>query len=1503
MSSEEHEDIVPEISSEDPGSKARDPSSPSLIVGIGASAGGLEALQKLFTNLPPKSGMAFVVIQHLDPKHESIMGDLLGKFTTMEVQTVSEPVKVFPDHVYMIAPNVTLTIKDGLLQTHSPIDDRPFRAPIDKFFRSLGEDQKALAACVILSGTGSDGTIGLKSIKENGGLTIAQSPATAKYDSMPRNAINTGLVDHIANLEMIPPLLADYVRLLDGLPTADQFDDYTGKSLATIRRLLRQHTGHDFSAYKSGTLLRRVQRRMRVLLRTSLTDYVQELAIDREESQRLFKDLLIGVTHFFRDPEVFHKISSDVIPILLRETPSSDQIRIWVPGCATGEETYSLAILVAEALTGQEQAPRVQIFGTDLDDVALNIARQGFYGDGIADHLTPQRLDRFFIRQANGFLVRREIRDLCLFSPHNLVKDPPFSRLDLVSCRNLLIYWESELQQRAIALFHYSLKPYGFLVLGPSEQVGDHANLFRSFDKKMRIYKKLSDHTTSSQFPLPVLNEATRQPHHRRLTSAVASGQVEEIPVLFERALREEFGPAAVLINDAHEILYATRRTKDYLELPEGAFHNDLVTMLHPTLRLEISMAIRKAMLTHQPVIHPAIEIQKGEQIQKVTVIVKPVTATGDDLRLYMIVFQELGASVDRALVVQAPASTDQFTQDLEMELRRVKEQLQATIEDLQSANEELNASNEELLSMNEELHSTNEELQTSQEELQSVNEELETVNSELRQKVDQLDRANSDIENLLTNTQVAILFLDRSLRIVKFTPSLQQLFRILPSDVGRSLRDIVLRFSFEDFPETVHHVWKSLVPVEQEIWQSEDASWHLMRILPYRTVTDLVDGVIVTFIDITERKRVTAEAARLAAIVDSSTDAILGQTLDGIITTWNDGAEKMFGYSQEEAIGKPRSMLLPKDYEDDFTAVYPLLRAKKDVQPFFGRRARKDGTPFDVSISISPHYDPSGNVIGLAAIKRDVTHHKQIQDECLRLNQQLTAILNEAVQIFDVMPIGILIARDADCQVVTANAVCSSLLEIELNENPAITALSWDQLPFKMFKAGVEMATTDSPVQRAAKLGIEVNEPDLQLQFHDGRVKIISVHALPLKDKEGRPQGCVASLLDVTERQRLLEALKTSNEVLEQRVRSRTETLQQLAVELTHSEHRIKERLATDLHDYLAQTLVFCKIKVDQARPVTTRATSAQLTTVSENLDKLIHYTKSLITDLLPHNLREMGLHAAVQILGERMAEHNLRVTITPGSFNCVLPVETSSVVYHVIRELLSNVVKHAGTDHALIEFGYTDTRELQIRVSDEGSGFDLVRWSKDTQPQRQFGLRSARQRIEAIGGRFSLESRPGHGVRCTIVIPIEAYEEEPAKPPPSSEDPLTSDRLTNVLLVDDHAMVRQGIRSLLGAHSDLTILGEAADGEEAVELALTLSPDIILMDINLPKLNGIEACREIKRQGSPAIVVGLSVNAEESVERLFKEAGGVALLSKTKAADHLYRFIRQVISQDRAR
>ena len=985
------------------------------IVGIGASAGGLAAFEAFFSGMPADTdpGMAFVLVQHLAPDHKSILTDLIRRYTRMQVFEVEDGMAVRANCAYIIPPNRDMAFLSGTLQLMEPSAPRGQRLPIDFFFRSLAQDQHERAICIVLSGTGSDGTLGVRAIKGEGGMVMVQNPDSTEYDGMPRSAIATGLVDYELPPAEMPAQLIAYVAHAFGnpprfvSPTAPRAEN----ALKKIFILLRAQTGHDFSQYKPSTIGRRIERRLAVHQIETIDGYVKYLQQTPAEAVALFHDLLIGVTNFFRDPEAFKTLEEQVIPKLFAGKPANGVIRVWSPGCATGEEAYSLAILLAERQEALKRSFKVQVFATDIDSQAIATARAGLYPASIAADISPERLAHFFAAEPNSahgspsdYRIRKSIRDMLVYSEQNVIKDPPFSKLDLISCRNLLIYMGGELQKKLIPLFHYALRPGGFLFLGTSETVGEFGDLFAVLDRKLKLYQRKEDFHSAQRaalgrfLPLRTVMDAALP----QASGKTADPVKVSLRALTEQALLQQVAPAAALVNDHGDILYLHGRTGLYLEPSPGeAGLNNILKMAREGLLRELSTALHKAAASREIVRCPGLRVKTNGDVTGVNLSVRPVVtspAERSEAPLYLVVLEQSPFDPEQARKAAAlhvaegsdgldTTDTDGRIAELKQELRAKEEYLQTTNEELETTNEELRSSNEEMQSVNEELQSTNEELETSKEELQSLNEELATVNAELEVKVADLSRANNDMKNLLAGTGIGTVFVDHGLRILRFTPAVTRIINLIQSDIGRPVGHILSNLSgYDNLLPDIQAVLDTLVGKEVEV-QTENGTWFTMRILPYRTLDNVIEGAVITFVDITEAKKATEalrESQQRLCLAQEAANA--GTWEWNLLTnenTWSEELWPLYGL-EPNSLEPSLETWLQSVHPDDRAKVEQMVKEASSKETELNAEWRvldRDGKDRWLMSRGKPFRDVNGQVTHYAGIVIDITERKRAEE------------------------------------------------------------------------------------------------------------------------------------------------------------------------------------------------------------------------------------------------------------------------------------------------------------------------------------------------------------------------------------------------------------------------------------------------------------------------------------------------------------------------------------------
>ena len=987
------------------------------VVGMGASAGGLQSLLRFFEQMPPTNGMAFVVILHLSPNHESNVAEILQRVTRMPVVQVNVPTGIEANHVYVIAPSHDLSMNDGQLVLSRPVRARGAHLAIDLFFRTLAEVHQERAIAIVLSGTGMDGAAGLARIKEEGGVTLAQSPEDAQYDGMPRAAIATGTVDFVVKAADMPQRLIDLwanagrislprdsdtlMKMLHS--ESDEAARVDEESLREIVALLRTHSKNDFSHYKRATVLRRIERRMQVNSMPDLAAYLAYVREHPEEFKPLLQDLLISVTNFFRDPGAFEALEQDVLTQLLHNRLPTEPVRVWVVGCATGEEAYSITMLLKEQMELHESRSELQVFATDIDDRAVAFGRNGLYSASLATDVSAARLKRFFALEKDRFRVAKQVREKVLFASHNVLCDPPFSRIDLICCRNLLIYLDKAAQARVLATLRFALKPEGYLFLGSSESADAALHLFTLVDKKNRFYKANPNGNAMRHLLL-----ATDFPRERLVFNQRGPDRRAPRPASFadmHRRLIDQVVPPSVLIDSEHNILHLSENVGKFLLPGSGTPSVNLLDNAQSELRAELRTAIYKARNSGKPVKTHAIAIQRGDTQILVEMIVRFFGQEGKEPALTLVMFDEVPEKPSRPVAESVDQVHQLLVSQMENEIKLLKEDLQGTIEQTETSTEELKALNEEQQAVNEELRSATEELETSKEELQSINEELTTVNFELKAKVDETGMTNDDLQNLITSSDIATVFVDRNLLIKRFTPKATSIFNLIDADIDRPLLDITHKLDYPLLAPDALEILKTLKLIERPV-SSSDGQHYLAQIRPYRTSDNHIDGVVLTFVDVTalrkaqEQLRAGEEQLRIAA--ETTKDyAILTIDEQGSITNWNLGAQRMFGYGQKEMIGQPFSLLFTPEDRAAGVPEEELRVAHEEGRRLDERlHLRKDGSTFFCNGVITRLEGKTG---GYAKIARDMTESRSQQashEEMLAMEKQANELKDQFLAV-----------------------------------------------------------------------------------------------------------------------------------------------------------------------------------------------------------------------------------------------------------------------------------------------------------------------------------------------------------------------------------------------------------------------------------------------------------------------------------------------------------------------
>ncbi|MGI4737108.1 MAG: CheR family methyltransferase, partial [Janthinobacterium lividum] len=1153
-----------------------------LLVGLGASAGGIHALREFFEHVPADSAMAYVVILHLSPDHDSQLAQVLQTVAHIPVTQVTEKVEIVPNHVYVVPPNQHLMMEEGFIVPSVNLHVEERRAPVDIFFRTLAESHGPRAVCVVLSGTGANGSMGLKRVKEKGGTVYVQNPREAEFNEMPRNAIATDLVDEVLPVAEIPGRILAYRDSLGTVEipvAAEHRAEQQQQALREVFTHLRVRTGHDFSNYKQATLLRRIERRINVRSLPDLPSYAAYLQQNPDESQALLKDLLISVTNFFRDKKPFQALEQEVVPALFYNKQADSTIRIWVAGCATGEEAYSLAMLMAERTLRMPDAPKVQLFATDIDEAAIATAREGLYTLNDAADVSPERLRRFFTKEGDSYRIQRELREMVLFANHNFLKDPPFSRLDLVTCRNVLIYLNHTAQERVMETFHFALRPGGFLFLGSSESVDGASDLYATVSRENHLYR--AREVALPHYPMPESVPAALQPPppvslkltevESRLPNRLSLGELHQ-------QLLEQYAPPSLVVNEDYDILHLSEKVGSFLEFSGGEPTKNLLKLIRPELRLELRSALHQAVQRQTAIEARHIGWTKNGEGQSLTIRVKPVTKEGDTAKGFLLVIFELheqGPPAEKMVLT----SDEPIAQHLEAELMQVKAQLRHSAEQYEYQAEELKASNEEFQALNEELRSAAEELETSKEELQSINEELRTVNQELKVKIEEISVTSNNLQNLINSAGVATIFLNRAFCIRLYTPAAQQLFNLIPTDYGRPISHITHRLNYDELLRDAETVLQKLTLLEREL-ETTDHRTFLMRVLPYRTAEDRIDGVVITLFDITDRKRaeeiLQASEQRLQRMVNVPSIGVLTFDYSNTLLRANDAFLEMVGYTRQEFEARTFTWLdfTPPEHREASWQVIAQLQQTGRGGPYEKEYFRKDGSrawlmfvAADLGDGTLVEYaiDVSARKLAEAAVATDLAGMRRLHELHAKLATEtdLKTALEELLALacdFTHTDRGCIQLVSADGQRLEMYAYqgyeeSNRFIQYFLHEGsqPACEAARRDQTRLLIEDVETFPALLGTPDREVALAeGIRATQSTPLLTRSSGLVGVLSNQFR----QPHRPTEHQLQLLDVlawtaadfVERHRAIQALEQVSVGLEQQVQERTAQLKQSA-------------------------------------------------------------------------------------------------------------------------------------------------------------------------------------------------------------------------------------------------------------------------------------------------------------------------------------------------------------------
>jgi two-component system, chemotaxis family, CheB/CheR fusion protein len=1502
------------------------------VIGIGASAGGVEALSRFFRAAPSQSGMAFVVIQHLAPDSQSLMVEILGRCTQMRVLRIEDGMRIEPDTAYVIRPGFTVTLSGGVLRLGEPVERRGHRRPVDDFFRSLALEQKERGIIVILSGTGTNGTAGAQAVKAAGGLCVAQDPDTAEFPGMPRSLVHSGYADQVLPAEQIASFLVGYIHhpLIDrpagevAVPAAQEELQRERQSLGEIQALLRTRTGHDFRGYRKPTLLRRIQRRMGIAGVTQLSEYARRLRDRGEEAPALANDLMINVTGFFRDAEAWEALREGAIATLVENCPPTEPLRAWVAGCSSGEEAYSLAMLIAEECQRVRKSLEIKIFATDTADKSLARARAGVYPAGIEGDIDPARLELFFDKDEHTYRVKKEIRDMVVFAPQNLLRDPPFSRVDICTCRNLLIYLEPETQKRVLSLLSFAVREGGYLFLGNTENLGDAEQGFETVSKRWRIYRHIG----------PGQHRFVDMPYSPRLALQDALDTHTPASVLvtpqgphisYERSLLEEFAPPSVIVDRQERMLYFHGDTAPFLTYPPGELTNSLIEVTRPALRAAARRALRQAIETHVLVtVDSQLESDDSTLLVRITAAPLKGRSAGRNFRVSFEVRPQSprGNAGPNAVELQSTVDNPPFVlqadSGLEDEVRILRRELQASVEAFEATNEELKASNEEVLSVNEELQSANEELETSKEELQSLNEELTTVNSQLQAKILEFEHITNDLSNLLSSTNIAVVFLDTELLVRRFTPAVQDLIELIPTDIGRSISDLAPKFFTAEGSEVAHGVLRNtaravldnLIPVEAEV-RSHSGRWYLQRTLPYRTADNHIEGVVFTFVDITGRKNAEQSIAQMQARLQAALEQmpaaiIIADAPCGRIKHANRRAAELFGQSypppfldiEWKSAARAFKARHPDGrlYEAD---EWPLARSLANGEVIVDEQIEVPGdgdVARSLSVSSAPVRDESGAIIAVITAFWDITQLKATE-RALRESERRLRLIVENAHDFAILSLDI--AGNITAWSTGAEHIFG-WAEAEMVGRPAAAIFSQAErdagVPQRELQTALRAGSADDECWHVRKDGTPV--------WANG---VLSV----ARDDSGNVRGFVKIMRDNTDRRetedRLYAATLTAAEAqasAEAANRAKDDFISMISHELRTPLNTMRLWVRLMGHETLQE-----KDRIE-GRRMLERAVIAQQQLIDDLLDVSRISAGKLRLDLRPTRLAET-IETAIEAVRPISARKEVRLTYRARSQFGIARVDPDRL-QQIVWNLLSNAVKFTPSSGSVqVELDREDDW-IVIRVTDTGIGirkeflphvFDRFRQG-DSGATRQhgglgLGLAIAKQLVELHGGIIRATSEgQGQGACFEVRLPFRADVESPASPEQSTAD-LTG---LHVLLVEDEPSAREGICALLETNRAHVQAFESADaGRDAYRLQ---QPDILVSDIGLPGEDGytfIQYIRSLERdQGWPRVpALALTAFVRDEDRRHSIDAGFDAHLAKPVDPDKLLREIARLMGR----
>jgi two-component system, chemotaxis family, CheB/CheR fusion protein len=1451
-------------------SKSQDSPSTLRVVGIGASAGGLESLEQFFANLPPNPGMAFVVVQHLSPDFKSMMDELLARHSDMPVMLAEHDVEVQANHVYLLPPKKEMIIQNGRLLLSEKERIHGLTLPIDHFLRSLAQDVGPDAIAIILSGSGSDGSRGIRDIKRSGGRVYVENPASAKFDGMPLSALATGVVDEAASAKDLPRFLFDVETR-----EQDQSDFSFETPLESVLRMLRDQLGLDFSMYKPTTVSRRILRRVELLGLPDVADYAAMLRNDPEELGLLYKDLLIGVTRFFRDPEAFAVLEEKVVPELLAKIPENEEIRVWIAGCATGEEAYSLAMILFEQLSAAGRQINVKILSTDVHSASLAQASTGIYGEEQLEHVNEKRRERFFRKKVNGYQVSQDLRQLIVFAPHNVTKDAPFTKLHLIACRNLLIYLEPSAQKTVLSLFHFGLASGGYLFLGGSETPGPLAGEFDTIDDHWKVYRKRRDVRLLEPLKVPMTRPVPTSASSflGQVRSAVSDTQLLNI---YDQLLDRHM-PQSFLVDEDRQLLDSFGGAERLFKLGKRRPSTNILDLLDGDLRTVVAGAIQRALKHEFPIRYTGVPIVEGDNIRRSVLTAETFTNARTNATHVLISIESDPATTGRREPVPeshnrsttaSQASSERLT-TLEGELSYTRETLQSTIEELQTSNEELQAANEELVASNEELQSTNEELH-------SVNEELYTVNAELQRKIAELRELNSDMQHFLESTDVGTLFLDKTLCIRKYTPRIASVFHLEPQDVGRSIRHFSHSLKRPSLLQDIELALNDGVICEDEVRDSDGTTFFL-RILPYRPAgnaevsdpllgtygTPRIEGVVISLTDISALDRVRARLRQLSAIVESSDDAILGKTLDGTIVSWNRGAERLYGYTAEEAIGRNVSMLAPNGQADQIANFCETLRAGDRIEHVETLRRRKDGSIVDISVTISPIHDTDGSVIGASAIARDITQLKRTQRDLEEREARIRLLLQSTAEAI----VGL--GPDGKCAFCNPSAVRM----LGYSSADAIIGKHIHTVVHRGPESG--HSEEECPICSVLRTGKGAHSDEAVLWRADGSRFQSEYWSYPIQ-RDSQIVGVVVTFLDVTDRKRAEEEIRTA-------ARRREEFLAMLS-------HELRNPLAAVVN--ASRVMQSPNIKtdaIDKAREIVERQ-SRHMARLLDDLLDVSRITRGGIElrkeDIDLRDVVRMAIEALTPLIEERRAQ------IVIDMPDELLAIRGDAArIQQVIVNLLSNAARYSPPGKTIRLWAGSEGELIVLKCKDEGRGisksmlseiFELFVQNEQGLERSSgglgIGLTLVRQIVELHGGTVEAHS-DGPGTGSEFIVKLPRQRHAVVKGRAGIAEMGVSRR---ILVVEDQDDAREMLRVLLESKGHIIL--DEPDGRSALETIEREHPDVALIDIGLPVMSGYQVARKVRENAvlDDILLIALTGYGRDADIQAAKEAGFDAHLTK---------------------